>query len=63
MKIIYNDKVYKVYGVRHIDNRLCLSTADFLIYKNGHWDWVGCFECKPYKKKKRKRKKPSKKED
>lgn len=66
MKIIYNDKVYKVYGVRHIDDKLYLSKADFLIYKNGHWDWVGCLGCKPYKKKKKKhkkRKKPSKKED
>lgn len=63
MKIIYNEKVYKVYEVRHIDDKLYLSKADFLIYKNGHWDWVGSIGCKPYKKKKKKHKKPSKKED
>ena len=61
MKIIYKHKVYKVYGTTEYGYYEEADDALFLIYRKGKFTWVISDKCKPYKKKKKKHKKPSKK--
>ena len=66
VKVLYKGKKHKVYGVSsspYTQGYYYEKGADFLIYIKNNWLWVSSDDCIPYKKKKKKHKKPSKKED
>lgn len=58
MKIIYQGKPYKVYGMHTNYNSTGWDHeiyAYFLIFTKKYWQWISTDDCIPYKKKKHKK--------